>query len=80
LAALAVCRDLTEHACVLLAAADLAIESEGDVLVPADATLRERRTAATIAAMDPAARSRATAQGAELTLERAVELATTRLL
>ena len=80
LAALAVHRDLTEHACVLLAAADAAIESEGDVQVPADATLRERRTAAAIASMDHEVRRRATAQGAELTLERAVELATTSLL
>ncbi|NYJ03716.1 putative ATPase/DNA-binding SARP family transcriptional activator [Nocardioides thalensis] len=79
-AALAVQRGAADLAATLVAAADRALADEGAVQVPADATIRERRTGAAIRALDPGIRAAAEARGAELDLPAAVALARQRLL
>lgn len=59
---------------VLLAAADRELAEEGEVLVPADATLRARRTSEALAALDEDVRQRAAARGGALELDAALEL------
>ena len=79
-AALAVVRERAALAATLLAAVDKAYADEGSVMVPADIELRERRTAAAVAALDPEARSAAEDRGTALDLQAAVRLATAELL
>jgi mRNA-degrading endonuclease toxin of MazEF toxin-antitoxin module len=74
LAALAVRRRRLALAATLLAAADRAMAEDGAVLVPADASFRERRTSGPLGELDPDERTAAATRGAALDLDQALDV------
>lgn len=74
-AALAVLDSRLRDAAVLVSAADRALLEDGSTLVPADAAWRERRIGVALAAMDNRERAEATAEGALLDLDAALDVA-----
>ena len=77
LAGLAALRSRPALAATFAAAADRALADSGAVQVPADATRREQRCGAAIAALDPGERAAAEARGASLDLDTAIGLGST---
>lgn len=79
-AALAVHEARLRDAAVLIAAADRALQEDGSELVPADAAWRERRIGHALGAQAASTREAVAAEGADLELEEALDLAMSALV